>query len=149
MKWYSVISVVLIFESRKTMKRTNPMSWNAVVLISIAGLVLAPGCATLIHGADQLIHITSTPSGAHVKIDGIPRGNTPLFPELERGKSHTVAFSLEGYETYQTVVKSRLSPWLFGNIIVFWVIGFVVDLATGAAKRLSPDAVHADLIPIE
>ena len=45
------------------------------------------------------LSITSSPSGAVVKVDGKNIGNTPLTLERQKPGTHSVTFSAEGYET--------------------------------------------------
>ena len=52
------------------------------------------------------VTIISTPSGAHVTLDGKARGVTPLVGvELGAGIAHDVEVSHEGYTTYKTTVR--------------------------------------------
>ncbi len=51
------------------------------------------------------IYITSTPSGAAVKLDGKYMGETPLTVEKQSVGSHTVIFSKEGYESATRTVS--------------------------------------------
>lgn len=50
------------------------------------------------------IYITSTPSGAAVKVDGKNKGETPLTIEKLSPGSHTVIVSHDGYESYTQTV---------------------------------------------
>ena len=120
-----------------------------VIALSVMVLLSQIGCASIIHGGHQDIHITSTPTKATVRIDGMKRGQTPIMANLRRGQSHLVDLSLDGYEEHQVMLDSRLSGWIWGNIIFGWVPGFIIDSVTGAAKELHPESVHAELVPAE
>ena len=119
--------------------------------ILLAVSVLAPqcGCASIVHGGKQNIGIFSTPTDAHVLIDNIPWANTPLHADLERRSDHVIAISLDGYEPYDAVIESRLSGWVWGNIIIGGGLGLIVDLITGSIKELYPENVHAKLVQLQ
>lgn len=117
------------------------------ISIVLCLMLLNANCATITCGPDQEIQITSTPEGAHVFVDGVPQGKTPMFRNLVRKRSHTLRFELEGYEEHWSTVSRGLNPWLFGNIVFGWLIGFVVDIATGSSGSLTPSHVHAELTP--
>ena len=51
------------------------------------------------HPTTGTLSITSTPSGAAIKIDGKYKGETPLTLENQRSGSYSIIFSAEGYET--------------------------------------------------
>ena len=99
------------------------------------GLVLVgwfgTGCATMVNGVHQTVSVTSTPSGASVKLDGQPTGRvTPAAIEVRRGKSHVVTAELAGYEAGQTCIGREFSWWTIGDAI-WWPI-VVVDIGDGA-----------------
>ena len=113
-------------------------------------LLLNANCATIICGPDQEIHITSTPEGARIFVDGVTRGKTPMFTHLLRKRSHTVRIELAGYEEHSVSVSRGLNVWVFGNAIFLLagVLTLLVDIGTGSSGNLTPDHVHAELIPV-
>ena len=121
--------------------RTSP-----IVLAMCCALAL-PGCATIIHGKNQSVEITSSPHGADVLVDGQPRGTTPLKTKLRRGEPHVVTIAKPGYldETVMTTTKLNATPVL--NVILGGVPGVTVDLITGSATDVSPGTVGARLVP--
>jgi len=50
------------------------------------------------------VHITSSPSGAEIEIDGAFVGNTPSKVELDRGE-HDVTISKSGFKKYNRKVR--------------------------------------------
>lgn len=99
------------------------------------------------HGANQQIGIFSTPTGAHVEINGVPYGDTPLHADLKRKTEHVVAISLEGYEPYEALIKKRLAGWTWGNLLLGGIIGLLVDMISGSTGELYPENIHAKLTP--
>src|SRR5262245_6407794 len=68
-------------------------------LMVALGSTLLCSCATMVNGTTQSTAITSDPAGATAVL--LPAGKTVTTPAtvmLERGKVHTVLFSLEGFE---------------------------------------------------
>ncbi len=116
-------------------------------LILAIALLNQFGCASVMHGATQQIGIFSAPTGAQVKIDGVPHGDTPLHANLKRKTEHVVSISMEGYEPYEALIKKRLAGWTWGNILLGGGIGLIIDLITGSTGELYPENIHAELKP--
>lgn len=117
--------------------------------ISLAVIVLLTvGCGTIINGSTETISINSNPAGATVAIEGHGTVVTPTTLDLKRNKTHTLHFSLDGYENQTTTVKSGISGWVFGNIIFGGIIGLVVDLISGGWGNLEPNEVNVHLTPV-
>ena len=112
-------------------------------------LLSSTGCASIVTGGSQEISFSSTPSGANVFVDGMPRGQAPFIVDLARNRSHTVKFSLEGYDDAHAMLTRKINGWVWGNIIFGWLLGFIIDTATGAASELTPSAVHMDMTSSE
>jgi hypothetical protein len=110
----------------------------------LVGAILV-GCGTIIHGGSQDVSITSDPSGATVEIDGTEVGDTPVTRSLDRGSQHTVAISMDGYETEQVSIQKSVDGWVAGNILFGGLIGLAVDASTGGMYKLSPTQVQQTL----
>ena len=108
-------------------------------------VTLLIGCGTIIHGGSQDVSVTSDPSGATVEIDGSEVGDTPVTRSLDRGSQHTVAISMDGYETEQVTIQKSVDGWVAGNIVFGGLIGLAVDAATGGMYKLSPTQVQQTL----
>jgi len=67
------------------------------------GKTLTPPVVTLEQKPIQLA-LRSTPVGAKVTLDGSSQGKTPLKISLNRGGSHTIRFSMAGYEPIEKTV---------------------------------------------
>lgn len=85
------------------------------VSIASIGLYLITtltGCATVVHGTNQVIPVASTPEGARVSIDGNPVGVTPLSLTVSRKQSHLVSISHDSFPSVD-IVLSTLSVRYF------------------------------------
>lgn len=118
---------------------------RVLALPLLAVSLLAPGCATIIHGSNQDVAFSSSPSGATVTVDGEALGTTPLVTGLSRDDAHTVRITMDGYQPYEMTLTKSVDGWVWGNIVFGGLIGLGVDAATGAMYKLSPDQVSADL----
>jgi hypothetical protein len=106
------------------------------------------GCATVIHGTTQDIACSSTPAGASVRSADGKQGTTPCTLTLTRKKDNNLTFEKDGYETTTVTMHSVMSGVVAGNIIAGGLIGWGVDAATGAQKRLVPETVDITLKPL-
>lgn len=121
--------------------------WKAsIILIALAGALTS--CATIISGSTQDIGVTSNPPGAVVTAEpGDHRATTPATLVLRRKDApYRVKFEMDGYEPYEVTIRSSLNGWVWGNLIIGGLIGIVVDSSSGAAQKLSPDELNANLI---
>lgn len=108
---------------------------------------LLTGCATIMHGTNQDIGISSNPTGAEVTVDGTLRGATPLVTEMKRGNNHIVKLQLPGYAPYEATFTKSVSGWVVGNLLFGGLIGLAVDAITGGLYNLSPEQLAAQLGP--
>ncbi len=114
------------------------------VLVAAIAIVVV-GCATIMHGTNQKIGISSTPTGASVSVDNKPLGVTPVFANLKRGDEHIVTIEMEGYEKTSLTITKSVSGWVWGNIAFGGLIGLAVDAITGSLYNLSPEQLSAQL----
>jgi hypothetical protein len=76
------------------------MNWSgfaAVGAVSIAA-AMTPGCATITASKTELVAINSHPDGAQVRVDGMPRGFTPMTVEVEKKRPPKIQLSMPGYQ---------------------------------------------------
>lgn len=119
--------------------------WSLLALAGGAAVVVAAGCATIIHGSRQDVSVASTPTGAHVVVDGAQVGETPYVARLSRKERHTVRVELDGYHPYEVAIRRSTSGWVWGNIVFGGLIGLAVDAITGGIYKLEPAEIEAVL----
>lgn len=111
--------------------------------VMCAGLVGAAlclsGCASIVHGTSQDFTVDTTPSGASLAVDGVPRGHTPVLISLKRNEVHTLDISLAGYEPVTFHLQRYVTGWVLGDIFFGGLIGLAVDAGDGAMYSLSPE----------
>ncbi|MBM3712535.1 MAG: PEGA domain-containing protein [Actinobacteria bacterium] len=122
----------------------------SLVFISI---ILITSCATILHGTDQEISISSSPDGALVIIKTfggvkVIEGTTPLKATLKREDEYKVSVIKEGYEDNEIIIKNSTSAAVWGNILCGGIIGLIIDFSNGAAYELEPETIHVDLIKV-
>ncbi len=118
-----------------------------IIAVLLLG-TLAPGltgCATIMDGTKQTVGFSSNPSDATVIVDGKVLGKTPLTEDLSKKDKHTVKITLAGYMPYEMTMTRKTNSWVWGNIVIGGLIGLVVDSATGAMYKLTPEQVSAEL----
>jgi len=104
------------------------------------------GCATIIRGGGhERVTVASSPIGARITVDGKEAGITPSVVSLTRRHDHMVKIELDGYAPYAITLTSSTSGWIWGNIVFGGLVGLVIDVADGAAYKLSPTEVSAAL----
>lgn len=132
---------------RAPLARTLPVALAALVAVA-AG----PGCATIFSGTRQRISFRSTPP-ARVLVDGFEVGTTELSVPLPRQAGTHVRFHAEGHDEATVVLHAHPNPMTLLNIPLFLlgiipgVVGFGVDLLTGAFWELHPEHVVVTLRP--
>ena len=100
------------------------------------------GCATILTGKYQNIHVTSEPPGVKVRSGTGVSITTPGSFDLARNQDHTLVAEYPGCESQQKELKHGLQGWFWGNILVGGIIGGIVDIASGSSDELQPKKVH-------
>lgn len=102
-------------------------------------------CSTIINTTTQEVEIKSTPPNARITIDGKKYGTTPQKVNLPRGDNHVIRLELNGYDTYETQVTTKISAWVWSNIVNGFIPGFAVDMFTGSMYTLLPNNLDVQL----
>jgi PEGA domain len=117
-------------------------------------LLLPPleGCALMQRGTTDLVRVESTPAGARVVADGgSAHVVTPGAVVLSRRGRHSLTFEREGYERSVVTLDRRSWGEWWRNLVwihpAFWLVGIIVDNATGAAYDVVPNPVSITLVP--
>jgi hypothetical protein len=108
------------------------------------------GCGAMLNGAKQTVHVNSNPSP--LKVTASPEigiYTTPTAISLERKNSYVLRFEKEGYEPATFTIQRNLK---FGivllDVLFTGLVGVVVDAASGAWYKLSPNEVTVSLIKV-
>jgi hypothetical protein len=107
--------------------------------------LLFVNCAGIVHGKKQEIPINSNPSGAKVYMNDFLMATTPTVLHIKRKSSGIIRVEKEGYEPVLVPLSRKMSGWIWGNV-GFSYLGLItagIDLANGAAYKLTPDMVNA------
>lgn len=113
--------------------------------LSMLGVSLA-GCAMLVHGTTQQVHIETTPPGAKASV-GSQTITTPGELTLSREYPCIVNFEKAGFAPAYVHIEPTTSNLVWGNILLGGYPGAAIDYASGAAYDLGPATVYATLAP--
>lgn len=118
-----------------------------VLSLSMAFLfLLQSGCASIVGGKYETVHIETTPAGANVRTERDDKqGISPTDISLKRKNEHEIIIEKEGFKTKRIVVDTDLRGWFWMNLLSWGLIGMVVDLATGSAYNLDPKNITVNL----
>ena len=103
------------------------------------------GCATIMHGGNQPVGISSNPTGAQVFVDNAVVGVTPVTATLSRKDHHTVRVEMPGYAPYEMKLTRGMSGWVWGNLVFGGIPGLAIDAISGGLYKLTPGEVNASL----
>lgn len=133
--------------------------WGLALLLPTALSLATSGCASIVSGKTQSVHLTSHPQRAYLEIRGedddelVWSGYAPATVRLPRKKGYLVEARLEGHEAAQARIETELNGWFVGNLLfgIFIIPAGVIDYATGAMWRLEPDhvSIHLEASPYE
>lgn len=115
-----------------------------MLIVGVAIILIFPvvyGCASIMHGVNQDVGVSSQPTGAQITIDNKPYGKTPLIAKLGRGDNHIVRIDLEGYQPFETTLTRKVSGWVWGNVVFGGLIGLAVDAISGGLYNLTPEQI--------
>jgi hypothetical protein len=137
------------------MKKSLQQSASLLLLSCAAALV--GGCASIVHGGNRTLTINTQPPGAKATIsklegDLVSVTNTPCTVSLDpkrgyfKGQSYRLKLELTGYQTTQIELRSEMSGWYWGNILLGGLIGMLaVDPVTGSMWNIAPNKIEQTL----
>jgi hypothetical protein len=90
-----------------------------------APAVISAGCASIVYKSKgrgntppQQFLVTSEPTGATLRLDGVVVGVTPAkIPVRRTGPLQTLSVALDGYDIHSMVLKRELSGAAYGNLL--------------------------------
>ena len=119
-------------------------------LLVVALLPALSGCGLIFGGTNQVIRATSSPDGATVSTGtGGQDYRTPASLSLERKNNYTLTFSAPGYSSQKFDLRKSIRGGIVVLDILCGLVGVVVDAATGAWYKLSPEMVNVTLTKLD
>jgi hypothetical protein len=115
-------------------------------IVVTAALCSLSACATIMHGSNQDVSFSSSPTGATVFVDNQQLGVTPVTVKLSRKDHHMVRLEMAGYQPYETKLTRGVSGWVWGNLVFGGIPGLAIDAMTGGLYKLTPENVEATLV---
>jgi hypothetical protein len=116
-----------------------------------AATIATTACATLVGGgSNQGVSVSSEPSGASFLVKSssgmqMASGTTPQVIQLPRKNEYAIEFSVPGYRSQSVALTKGVNGWVFGNFIIGWIPGLIIDFVTGSANKLEPALVQVAL----
>lgn len=128
-----------------SLSSTARTSLTVLLLLLLVPYISA--CATIVRGSSQDVRITSDPPNARILVNNQDRGETPTTLTLDTSNNYQITFEREGYSSETVNVTQNFTVgWpIFGNLFSWGLIGIVVDVANGAAYKLTPEQVDTAL----
>jgi len=127
------------------------MSITRTVFIA-AMMVSVTGCATILGGgSSQALGISSDPAGARFTIKSssglqMASGAAPQTVTLPRKNEYQIEFTAPGYQPQSAVLTKGVNGWIWGNLVIGWVVGFAIDFISGSAYKLEPAQVQISMV---
>lgn len=118
---------------------------KSAIIVAMASLGL-PGCATIMHGANQTFELGSDPQGAAVKLSNGGTCVTPCKVDLPRRHDLRADFTRDGFRPVYVLVQSKMGGATLGNLLAGGIIGAVVDSSNGASNKLTPNPLTVRLV---
>jgi hypothetical protein len=114
-----------------------------LLLLALASVLAAPGCATIMRKRAQSIPVTSSPAGAAVSVNGRHVGMTPIVITLPRKqKSQVIRIESPGYDPVEIRPQRKMSAGpVIGNVL----LGLIPAAIPAAVYSGRSDAEGSDL----
>lgn len=140
---------MLVRNSDAQLHPPPPPSLHMNLSRGVAPLALAlslSACATIVGGGSRqnvTINTGAQTSFVVKSSSGIQmaQGSGGQTISLPRRHEYQVDVTAPGYSTQTVALSKSLNGWFWGNFIIGWIPGFIVDFATGAAYKLEPSTV--------
>lgn len=120
------------------------LAGTVVLGILVSGVALG-GCAAIFSSGPTVLTFQSTPAGAQVLVNGVPRGTTPLVLELHADDEQIVTFRREGCRDVTVPLETHVQAGFVVLDILAGIIGIAVDAGTGEWKEFNERTPYAQL----
>ena len=124
-------------------------SSGRTILTFLLAILIATttGCGAIFNGTSQTLTATSAPDQAMVKTEpGTGQFTTPAALSLERKNNYILTFTREGYQPATFPIRRSLQGGIVALDVLFTgLIGVVIDAATGAWYKLTPESAVVSL----
>lgn len=120
--------------------------------VAVGMVALLSGCATIMGGgSSQAVRVEATPAGATFTVKSssglqMASGTAPQAVRLPRKNEYQIDFTVPGYQPQSAVLTRGSNGWIWGNLLIGWIVGFAIDFATGSAYKLEPALVQINLV---
>ena len=112
--------------------------------VCVAFITVMYGCATIVHGTQTKVLLSSEPAGATAVV-GNKTVVTPATVTLKNSESYQVIFKKDGYEDAYYNIDREMSGWVWGNIVFGGIICLIIYNTSGGAYKLTPTEVNVTL----
>lgn len=109
-----------------------------LIVVLVCAISTLTGCATIIRGTEQQVHVNTNPVGAKVEFSNGQSCLSPCSIKTKRDQSLVINISKEGCST-QT---ATMVPTLAGGGVI---LGGLIDYGTGAVYDLQPNPITITL----
>ncbi len=127
------------------------MNRHVRTALALTSLLTLPACASILGGGtSQSVNLQSTPSDASFVVKSssgieMSSGSGNQSVRLPRKNEYQIEVRAPGYQSKNVAITKSLNGWVWGNLVVGWVIGFAIDFIGGAAYKLEPSLVSVSL----
>lgn len=117
----------------------------------VCSTMLFGACASILGGGtSQNVLLQTTPSGASFVVKSssgieMSSGTGNQTVRLPRKNEYQIEVRAPGYQSKNVAVTKSLNGWVWGNLVLGWVVGFAIDFIGGAAYKLEPSLVSVSL----
>lgn len=125
------------------------LTWlrSLAMLAAVVGASLT-SCATIVTGSHDDVRITSEPPGAEYETNTGQKGITPAVVTVADSDTLKVSLKKAGYLPQSAELEPKMSPWIFGNILLGGIIGVAIDLISGEYRTHAGElVVHLTVDP--
>ncbi len=112
----------------------------------LAAAITSGGCATVLHGPSQTVHIKTEPPGVTVLVEGVARAETPVDLKLHGDVEQLLTLHKDGYHDETVKLNGTIRPIFYLNFLTLGLTA-LVDLGTGAMFEIFPTEIEKTLAP--
>ena len=130
------------------------MNWSGFAVVGTVSIMaaMASGCATITASKTELVAVNSHPEGAEVRVDGMPRGYTPMTIEVEKKRPPKIQLSMPGYRPDECKLKTFAGAGYVVADVALCAVGFPLGCAAfidagGAWNELESTTCNVGLQP--